>query len=99
MTTSIHIVLDTLTSVFRSCHLELNWGPGKSECVLRLRGTGAATALEKWRQPDGSLGIPLQQYGHDRLLRIVPWYKHLGSTLDSLGMHAGNVLHHIKSAM
>eukprot|EP00959_Pyramimonas_sp_CCMP1952_P198944 4161181-Pyramimonas_sp.AAC.1 len=72
MTTSIHIVLDTLTSVFRSCHLELNWGPGKSECVLRLRGTGAATALEKWRQVDGSLGIPLQQYGHDGLLRIVP---------------------------
>ncbi|CAK0905350.1 unnamed protein product, partial [Prorocentrum cordatum] len=35
---SIDVLLDVLVELFDSLHLELNWNPGKSECLLKYRG-------------------------------------------------------------
>ena len=91
-------MLDILLVTFRLAHLELNWSPGKSECILKYRGKRAVQAREQWRRADGTLAIPVRG---DILLRIVQDYKHLGSFVSAIGNGASprNISHRTSSAM
>ena len=63
----IDILLDTVTSVFRRCHLELNWGPGKSECAC------CSYEATVRRQPFAS--------GHLMMAQSLSLYRSLASTV------------------
>eukprot|EP00973_Karenia_brevis_P055075 7656627-Karenia_brevis.AAC.1 len=73
---AIDIALDALVDIFDCLHLELNFKAGKSECLVKYRGTGAASHLNKRRQADGRLLIRVP-HRDNVWLRVVQEYKHL----------------------
>eukprot|EP00973_Karenia_brevis_P050539 7016329-Karenia_brevis.AAC.1 len=42
-------MLNMLTSIFGSLHLELSRSPGKTECLLKYRGKDSVAHYEQWR--------------------------------------------------
>ena len=97
---AIDVLLDTVTTIFRMLHLNINFGSNKTEAILLYRGKLATQCREKWRQADGTLAIPLDKYGHGgEVLRIVRAYKHLGTYIDALGVTHGNVIERSKLAL
>ena len=65
----MEVLLTTLTNVFAASHLDINWSRGKSEGLIALRGSHAASVKEKWRQPGVSPAIPV--LNTEKLLHIV----------------------------
>ena len=76
MDRAITIVLDTIQTIFRATAMQMNWSPGKTECLLRYRGRHAVRHLGQWRSAEGELAIPLSHAGES--LSIVHHYEHRG---------------------
>ena len=97
---AIDVLLDIVTTIFRMLHLNINFGPNKTEAILLYRGKFATQCREKLRRADGALAIPLDRFGHaGAFLRIVRCYKHLGTYIDALGVTHGNVIERAKLAL
>jgi hypothetical protein len=97
---AMRIVLEVLTEVFGNLHLELNWQPGKSECLLKYRGKHAVQHREQWRTADGSLRIPVPNH-ENMFLSVVQHYKHLGTytAVTTNGDTFKNTQHRVSSAL
>ena len=50
-----------LSTTFQLLKLEVNWRPGKTECLVQMSGKHGRDIVEKWRREDGSLSIPVPQ--------------------------------------
>ena len=97
---AIDLLLEIVTTIFRMLHLEINFGPNKTEAILLFRGKQATACREKLRRTDGSLAVELDKYGHNgKILRIVRSYKHLGTYIDALGVTHGNVIERSKLSL
>ena len=84
----IETLLVILIEEYSRVGLLINFGKGKTEALLRLRGKNATKYLDSLRH-EGSLSFELPKPYENHRLRIVESYKHLGSYLsisDSL-MH------------
>ena len=68
--------------VFADHALKVNFGPGKTEAVLRLAGRGAPEA-RRFIAENG--GIPINLEGRSLLLVVVPDYRHMGVRLSPQG--------------
>ncbi|CAK0891691.1 unnamed protein product [Prorocentrum cordatum] len=92
--------LDVLIEIFDNLHLELKWKPGKSECLLKCRGPGAAAHLHRRRQSDGQLAIRVPRRD-DVWLSVVQEYKHLGYFVCVMGNGDtfANTRHRVSSAL
>ena len=80
-------VVTAYQEIFAKFGLTLNWGRGKSEAMIQLRGSSASQVLDSLRA-DGALHIeiPGTADGNSTVsLAIVPRYKHLGGILDARG--------------
>jgi lactam utilization protein B len=93
---AVTVLLEVLTTTFADMHLSRNWGPDKTEALLKYRGVGAPAAREKWRGVSGALTIPVPN--STTKLRIVNEYKHLGVYLNVTGISWKLVTHHVSSA-
>ena len=65
-----------LTDIAARYGLDTNLQPGKTECVLRLRGAGIRQTLAKLPWADGH---PLIALDDSRSIRVVQRYNHLGT--------------------
>ena len=74
--TAIDKVLSHITNIFSALRLEINWSPGKTEAMIRFRGSGSQVVLER-RRVDGKVSIPIPG-NPSACLTIVDQYKHLG---------------------
>ena len=97
--TAIDVLLNTILAVFGACHLQISWEQGKTEGILRFRGSGALAEREAFRMPDGSLGIDLTPFGSVETLHLVEHYKHLGTHVDHRDVHVDNALSRVRSAL
>ena len=50
-----------LSTTFQFLKLEVDWRPGKTECLVQMSGKHGREIVEKWRREDGSLSIPVPQ--------------------------------------
>ena len=74
---AVSVLQLAVTIVFKALHLEINWGEGKTECILKYRGKSAVAHREQWRQPDGKVRIPVSGCAGS-MLSIWQEYRHLG---------------------
>ena len=73
--------------------MEPNLGPGKTECIVQLRGQGSR-ALRREVHSRSPPSLPLGSLLREReSIRVVPQYKHLGG----LVFHAGGLLQEARS--
>jgi hypothetical protein len=93
---AVRIALRVLTKVFKCYRLDINWNPGKTEGLLRLRGKHAAELLDSLRNSEGNLQIAVP--GTANVLHIVTQYKHLGSMTAVDGSSMPYVLSRASSA-
>ena len=56
---SIDKLMASVVRVFKVLSLDINWKPGKSECMLRYRGKRAAAKYDK-RRIDGKLWVQVK---------------------------------------
>ena len=63
-----------LSTTFQLLKLEVNWRPGKTECLVQMSGKHGRDIVEKWRREDGSLSIPVPQC--DMRINVVDRYRH-----------------------
>ena len=90
-------LMTILTTTFGQCHLAINWSKGKTECLLKYRGTGATFAREARRREDGELAIWVPEV--DKWLLVMDVYCHLGSMLSAAGEAFANVRRRTQMAM
>ena len=81
----IRHAVEALASIFDDFGLAINWGPGKSECLVKFRGAGA---VEQYHANcvDGKLcfAVPCDgEIGVTRYLHAVNAYKHLGALITT----------------
>ncbi|CAK0814249.1 unnamed protein product, partial [Prorocentrum cordatum] len=89
--------LGIITDVFGAFHLEVNWGKGKTEGLVALRGNGAVAVQKGWRQPDGTLATFVPN--SHQMLHIVDEYRHLGIFVSAQGVHFRNAVHRASAAL
>ena len=82
---AIPVLMRHLCKTFAYFGFQINWKPGKTECVLALRGKRAQETRSKLVQIDDGFAIPLPPDCGATSLRIVSEYKHLGSTIANNG--------------
>ena len=79
----IHRTVAVIDSVFNEFAFTINYGAGKTECILKYRGKGAKEAQSTLAKTKDASDICTMQVprlcGPNIALRIVPHYKHLGS--------------------
>ena len=85
-----------LSTTFQLLKLEVNWRPGKTECLVQMRGKQGRDIVEKWRREDGSLSIPVPQC--DTRINVVDRYRHLGTIVMANGNDMPNARLRWKSA-
>ena len=95
--TSIDILLSAVVRVFKCLSLDINWKPGKSECMLRYRGKGAAAKYEQ-RRADGKLRVRVKDI-EGCYLTVVESYKHLGGVISIRGDIIADANHKLGAAM
>ncbi|CAK0891389.1 unnamed protein product, partial [Prorocentrum cordatum] len=93
---AIDVILTAVCNIYKSMNLTINWKPGKSECFLVYRGTGATSCLEKRRVQRGG-GLAIAVPGRNVLLHVVPKYTHLGGVVCSNGS-LGPAAQHLRVA-
>ena len=94
----IPVMLDGLVNVFADFELNVNWKPGKTECMIRLRWRRSGVVFGELccgggRQiavPETSLVVHLQ---------IVKRYKHLGSLMQDNESLGSDALHKSRAAL
>eukprot|EP00811_Abedinium_folium_P016500 NODE_2543_length_2192_cov_3.675545.p1 GENE.NODE_2543_length_2192_cov_3.675545~~NODE_2543_length_2192_cov_3.675545.p1 ORF type:complete len:298 (-),score=31.88 NODE_2543_length_2192_cov_3.675545:669-1562(-) len=79
-----------LALMLRRQMLEINWKPGKTEFLLRLRGQGSTRTRESLRQADGHLRIPVHSADGLVFVNVVNRYVHLGTVLTPDGSYVLN---------
>ena len=85
---SLRLLMNIIVNTYLSYALNINFGPGKTEAMLALRGRMAQSILTRILLKFGST-IPLDHSILDdpalggRRLRIVRIYKHMGTVSDS----------------
>ena len=50
-----------LSTTFQLLKLEVNWCPGKTECLVQMMGKHGRDIVEKWRREDGSFSSLVSQ--------------------------------------
>ena len=85
-----------LSTTFQLLKLEVNWRPGKTECLVQMRGKQGRDIVEEWRREDGSLSIPVPQC--DMRINVVDRYRHLGTIVMANGNDVPNARLRAKSA-
>ena len=94
---SIPVFMKCLCEAFDYFGFHINWGPGKTECFLSLRGKHSADERRKVAAAGNCIHLPL--ISDVPGLRVVSVYKHLGSILEDSGSAAPDVPHRVSSAM
>ena len=74
-----------LSTTFQLLQLEVNWRPGKTECLVQMSGKLGRDIVEKWRREDGSLSIQVPLC--DMRINVVDEYRHLGTVRISGSEH------------
>ena len=78
--TGIETLLTSLTKIFKSLRLEINFAAGKTECMLQYRGDGAVRRLDARRiGPNGELLVAVPNSAN--MIHVVDSYKHLGGMI------------------
>ena len=85
-----------LSTTFELLMLEVNWRPGKTECLVQMVGKLGRDIVEKWRCDDGSLSILVPQ--SDMRINVVDRYRHLGTIVMANGNDVPNARLRAKSA-
>ena len=80
---AIPVLMRHLCHVFTYFGFKINWKPGKTECLLTLRGKHSEAQKSKLVTHNGQPAIPLPPECGQNALRIVCRYVHLGSGLDN----------------
>jgi len=81
---AINVLLESLTTVFSKFCLDINWGRGKTEAMLKYRGRHATKLFEQRRDEQGlHIGLPASCVG--QRLHVVDRYKHLGGIVAICG--------------
>ena len=81
--TAIDCCTLVLSTTFQLLKLEINWRPGKTECMVQMVGKHGRDIVVKWRCDDGSLSIPVPQ--SDMRINVVDRYRHLGTIVMASG--------------
>ena len=82
-----------LSTTFQLLKLDVNWRPGKTECLVQMIGKHGRDLVEKWRRDDG---IPVPQC--DMRINVVDRYRHLGTMVMANGNDVPNARLRAKSA-
>ena len=77
-----------LSTTFQFFKLEVNWRPGKTECLVQMIGKHGRDIVEKWRRDDGSLNILVPQC--DMRINVVDRYRQLGTIVMANGNDVPN---------
>ena len=72
------LLMAEVITIFTDLGLTINFGPGKTEALVALRGKQALRARRGLEQPDGTLALDIPSTPGSPKLRIVQCYKHLG---------------------
>lgn len=89
--------ISELCLILRSLGFLVNWGEGKTEAFVSLRGRKAIEISRDLADSGNSVAIdPLCGASQ---IRLVEQYKHLGSMLDASMSHNPDVDHRVQSAM
>ena len=91
------IMVEELCHVLIALGFRVNWGEGKTEAFVSLRGKNSHIHKQKLFEAGNIIAID-PTCGSDSV-RVVAVYKHLGSTLDSDGGHAPDVEFRVQRAM
>ena len=75
-------------TTFQLLKLEVNWRPGKTECLVQMVGKLGRDIVETWRCDDGSLSIPVPQ--SDKRINVVDRFRHLGTIVMANGNDVPN---------
>ena len=94
---AIPILMECLCDAFKYFGFRINWGPGKTECFLSLRGRNAAAVRREVEAAGHCIKLP--RIPDVPGLRVVTMYKHLGSYLDESGSNAADAPHRVSSSM
>ena len=94
---SVDKLLSAVVRVFQVLSLDINWKPGKSECMLRYRGKRAAAKYDK-RRRDGKLWVQVRDL-ENCYLSVVQCYKHLGGMVTIGSDCVVDANHKYESAM
>ena len=92
---AVHALLEALCQTFRAFGLIINFGPGKTEIMVQLRGRNAAVTKQELKNAGG---FQLPQTAGAQLLRIVSSYKHLGCMLADDGVTHVDVVRRVNAA-
>jgi hypothetical protein len=87
-----------IVEVFSKFALKIDFSKGKSECLLKLRGKGAAKARDRISGKQGMVFALPAPYSHE-CLRVVEHYKHLGSIVCLSESLVYDAQHRCSSAM
>eukprot|EP00973_Karenia_brevis_P028463 3922818-Karenia_brevis.AAC.1 len=96
---SVEVLMRHLCNVFSKYGFKIIWKPGKTECLLTLRGACSQKIRNRLAHVDNGMAIKLPAECGEPYLRVVQSYKHLGSALDALGRPLPDVSKRVSSAM
>ena len=85
-----------LSTTFQLLKLEVNWCPGKTECLVQMRRKQGRDIVEEWRREDGCLSIPVPQC--DMRINVVDRFRHLGTIVMAGGGGVPDARFRAKSA-
>ena len=94
---AIDMLLSAVVRIFKGLSLDINWKPGKSECMLRYRGKRASSKYDQ-RRIDGKLWVQVKDI-NNCYLSVVQCYKHLGGMITIEGNDVPDANHKYGSAM
>ena len=85
-----------LSTTLQLLKLEVNWRPGKTECLVQMSGKHGRDIVEKLRREDGSLSIPVPQC--DMRINVVDRNRQLGTIVMANGNDVPNARLRAKEA-
>ena len=94
----IPVMLDRLVNVFADFGLNVNWKPGKTECMIRLRWPRSGVVFGELCC-DGGRQIAVSGTSPVVHLQIVKRYKHLGSFIQENESLDADALHKSRAAL
>ena len=96
---AINVVLGIIVVAFDDARLEINWKPGKTECLLGYRGRRSSARLDARRiGAHGSLAVRVPGEA-GMVVSVVDSYKHLGVIVQANGGDLLDGQARFKSAM
>ena len=62
--------------------MQLNFKPGKTECIVKVRGAKPKGVYQEIFDNKSAMLVPNPRQGSDDVLHVVRFYKHMGSIVD-----------------